>query len=133
MSLAAYKKSILIKNATSTAAYVEMEATDATLTLAGDVLDDTDFTSTGMRSRILGLRDWNISAPSNFNSTAAWHILVYGAWRNRRSLAIKYLSNGISGYKGNTVVETFTHTGDVGGLETLDISLQADGPLSTTT
>lgn len=132
MSLAGYQKSVLVKPSTaSSTAYTELPATSATLTLAGDVLDDTDIRSTGFRSRILGLRDWNIAAPSNFEpGNAAWST-VRSAWLTRSLVSVRYLPNGTAGYEGTAWVETFSHSGDVGGLETVDISLVAESQLST--
>lgn len=132
MSVPGYQKSVKIKNSTEgSSLFVELPATSANLNLAGDVLDDTDLTSTGFRSRILGLRDWSISAPSNFApANTAW-AKVRNAWLNRTLLTVQYLPDGTNGYQGTAWVETFSHSGDVGGLETVDISLVAESQLST--
>lgn len=133
MSQAAYQKKVLIgtTTASSTSDFDELPANSATLNLAGDVLDDTDFSSTGYRSRIIGLRDWNVSAPSyqDFSNTALG--TVRSAWFNRTRLKVRYLPDGSKGFEGEVQVESYNLSGDVGGLESVDISLQADGALST--
>ena len=132
MSLAGYTKDVRIKTtAGSSTTFNTLPATSATLTLAGDALDDTDITSTGFRSRIIGLQDWNISAPSNFESTNQAFIDVRTAFFARTRLTVQYLPNGVVGFEGACFVETFSHSGDVGGLETVDITLVADTQLTT--
>lgn len=132
MSLAGYTKDVRIRLTTgASTAFVTLPATSATLTLAGDALDDTDITSTGFRSRIIGLLDWNISAPSNFESTNTAFVNVRTAFFNRQNVDIQYLPDGTLGYEGTGWVETFSHSGDVGGLETVDITLVAESQLST--
>ena len=131
MSVPGYQKVVQVRVAGTTVAFEVMPATSASLNLAGDVLDDTDLTSTGMRSRILGLRDWSVSAPINFGSSVTAFATLRSAWLNRTKLEIQYLPDGTVGYSGNVWVETFSHSGDVGGLESVDVSLQAAGALST--
>lgn len=130
MSLPGYTKSVLIRTTGSTL-FTELPATSATLTLAGDALDDTDIRSTGFRSRIIGLLDWNIAAPSNFEPSNAAFTNVRTAFFARTKLVVRYLPDGTAGFEGNCYVETFSHSGDVGGLETVDISLVAESQLST--
>lgn len=131
MSQAGYQKTVQVRNAGSTVPFGVLPGTDASLALAGDVLDDTDFTSTGMRSRLVGLRDWSVSITSNYDIASTAFILVRDAWFNRTPIEVQYLPDGAKGYQGDAVVETFSHSGDVGGLESVDISLQAAAALST--
>lgn len=112
--------------------YYDLPATTASLNWAGDVLDDTDMaTNQGYRSRIYGLKDWNVSATSNWAPGQQGFDVLLDAWQNRTEVWVKYLPDGTdaSGFKGKAVVETFSLSGDVGGLETVEISLQAAGPL----
>lgn len=129
MSIAAYQKKILIKSTSSTT-WLELPATNATLNLESDALDDTDFTSTGFRSRIIGLRDWSISVPSNYDPSNAAIVAARQAWFNRTKLDIRYLPDGTNGFQGNGYVDNFTLSGDVGGLETNDINIVPDGALA---
>lgn len=136
MSQAAYQKSVLVGTTTlsstdGTTAFDEVPGNSATLNLAGDVLDDTDFTSTGFRSRVIGLRDWNISVPSWQDGSNTALSTIRSAWFNRTRLTVRYLPDGSKGFHGEVQVESYNLSGDVGSLESVDISLQADGALST--
>ena len=135
MAIAGYTKGVLIKPVASTesTAYRAFPATSATLTLAGDVLDPTTLLSTGFRSRILVLRDWSIAIPSLFESTnTAWGT-VRSWWLNRTKVDVRYLpvESSTKGFEGVAWVETFSFSGDVGGLETVDVNLVAESQLST--
>jgi hypothetical protein len=130
MSIPGYQKDVLIATS-STASYTQPPATSATLTLAGDVLDDTTIQSTGFRSRLIGLRDWSISIPSLFESTNTAFGQIRSAWFNRTTLSVQYLPDGTNGFLGTVYVETFSHSGDVGGIESVDINLVAESQLST--
>lgn len=130
MAQAAYQKSVSIKTTASTA-YVALPANAASLTLAGDILDDTDFSSTGYRSRILGLRDWSISGTINYDDSSVVVGTLRSAWLNRTRLDVRYLPNGTQGFSGQVQVESLDLSGDVGSLESMDFSCQADGALST--
>ncbi len=131
MSLAGYTKKVQLHKTTGSTVFVVMPAVSATLTLAGDALDDTDITSTGFRSRIIGLMDWNIAIPSNFESTNTAFTNVRSAFFARQLITVQYLPDGVNGFVGEAFVETFSHSGDVGGLETVDITLVADSQLTT--
>lgn len=135
MGTAAYKKEVLIATS-STGTWNPLPATSADLSQEGTVLDDTDFTSSGTRSRILGLLDWNISATANLSSGGNQAVTdIKNARLNRDNIHVRYLPMGSSlsslGYEGEAVVENFSLAGGVDDLETVDISLQADGGLSS--
>jgi len=131
MSQNAYEKKVNIKT-TGSSTYTELKGTSATLNLAGDMLDDTEFSSTGYRSRVRGLKDYSVSVSCNYTSTASWYSILRSAWINGTKLDLQYLPNGSKGFAGRVIVETFTHAGDVGSLETVDVSLQAAGVALTT-
>ena len=131
MSTPAYQKTVRVRLTTGTTAFVNFPGTNATLNLAGDVLDDTDFLSTGYRSNILGLRDWSVDITSNFQTTNTAFATVRNAWLTRLKVTVQYLPNGLIGYQGDAFVETFSHSGDVGGLETVDITLVTASALTT--
>jgi predicted secreted protein len=130
MSIAAFNKVVTIRSTTSSTNH-ELPATNATLTLAGDLLDDTDMSSTGFRSKTIGLQDWSLAAPSNFDTSNVALTVARQAWQSRTRVLMRYLPNGTAGFQGIAFVETYTLSGDVGGLETVDINLQADSALST--
>lgn len=130
MTQPGFEKSVSVKTTASTT-YNILPGTSASLSMSGDVLDDTDFRSTGWRSRARGLKDWSVSATSNYEPANAGFAAVRTAWLNDNRVDVQYLPNGTNGYQGTAHIENFSHSGDVGGLEQVDISLQADGPLTT--
>jgi hypothetical protein len=140
MSQAGYEKKVKVADATeSPTNFLDLTAVSATLNHGGDVLDDTDManiSATGMRSRILGLRDWSISATLNYDTSVAGVVTVLrNAWLNRTQLEMQYLPDGTvgNGFQGLCFVETFNMSGDVGGLEQVELSLVADGDLVAAT
>ena len=145
MSKAAYQKKVRV-SADDGVTWLNLPATSPSIEIGGDVLDDTDLaTNAGYRSRCYGLHDWSASADSNYKtptgtaatdaaSGAAGLIAVRNAKLNRTELLFQYLPTGSdadgTGLQGKVLVETFSQSGEVGGLETNSISLQANGPLT---
>lgn len=141
---AAYLKKVEISDDDGVNWY-RLPATSPSIEVGGDVLDDTELaTNNGYRSRIYGLSDFSMSADSNFKpltgtsaddeaSGATALDKVVKAKLNRTPLRARYLPTGVpdaTGLQGDVVVETFSHSGDVGGLETVSISLQGNGALT---
>lgn len=131
-SIAGYTKKLQLKT-TGGSTYHDLPATSSNLNLAGEMLDDTTFNTTAYRSRCRGLLDYSISAPSMYSSTDIAIALARDALLAGSALDVRYLANGVAGYQGRVIVETFSQSGDVGGLETVDISLQATGSVALTT
>ena len=130
MAVAAYTKTIQLKT-TSATAYTAVEANTASFNLGGEMLDVTDFTSTGWTSRIRGLKDYS------FNLTLFWTTntevgTIRDALLNGTNLDLQYLVNGTKGYQGRVLVENFNPSGDVGGVETVDVTLQSNGTALST-
>lgn len=102
-----------------------------TLSQTADVLDDTDFTSTGFRSKNVGLFDVSLTLNSwEPLSTQFREILVASSTSARRGQPIVGEVNpgGSSLFaRGWFVVENDSLSGDVSGLEEASISLQIDG------
>jgi len=130
MSVAGFNKKVQVKT-TGASVYNNVPGNNASLNFAGEMLDDTTFNSTGLRSRIRGLKDFSISVTAIYSTTDTALNTIRDALFNDTTLNMKYLPNGTKGFSGNVKVESFSLSGDVGGLETIDISLQADGALST--
>lgn len=131
MGQAAYIKKIRISSDEST--WVEVPATSPSLDFSGDVLDDTDLEDNiGYRSRLLGLHDWSVSCDSNYKTGNGALDLIRSAKLNRTAIYVQYLPKGVveGGFQGECVVENFNLSGDVGGLETVSITLQGNGQLS---
>lgn len=133
MSQAAYTKTVEV-SADDGSTWLKLPATSPSMEIGGDVLDDTNLKSnSGYRSRILGLHDWNVQADSNYDAADTGLIAVRDAKLNRTALKVRYLPTGsadAAGLVGDCVVESFNLSGDVGGLETVSISLQANGALA---
>jgi hypothetical protein len=125
--------------------WYKLPATSPSLEIGGDLLDDTELaTNQGFRSRVHGLSDFSASADSVFKpltgnsgndaaSGAKGFDIVRTAKLNKTSILMRYLPTGAvdaNGLQGQVIVETFSHSGDVGGLETVSISLQGNGALS---
>jgi len=126
----------------------KLPATGPSMEIGGDVLDDTELaTNAGYRSRIHGLSDFSCSADCIFKplvggdgtadiaSGAKGLDILKQAKLSRTSVYIRYLPTGAvdaNGLKGKIIVETFNNAGDVGGLETVSISLVGNGALTAT-
>lgn len=131
MSQVGYQKTIQVKTTSSTA-YSAIEGINGSMNLARDVLDDTDFTSTGWRSKALGLKDYTTTISANYNTGNTAFTTLRAAFLAGTSLDFQYLPNGTAGFTGRVVVATFGLSGDVGGLESVDITLESDGTALTT-
>jgi len=143
---AAYVKKIEVRVPAGT--WYKLPATSPSLEIGGDVLDDTELaTNAGYRSRIHGLSDFSCSADSIFKplvggdgsadaaSGAKGLDVIKQAKLTRATIEVRYLPTGevdANGLKGNCIVETYNHSGDVGGLETVSISLVGNGALTAT-
>jgi len=145
MGQAAYNKKVRISS-DSGVTWLDLPATSPSMEIGGDVLDDTNLaTNEGYRSRCYGLNDWSASADSNYvkptgtpatdaTSGAAGLLAVRDAKMNRTTLLFRYLPTGDdndgTGLEGAVIVETYGAAGEVGGLETVSVSLQPNGPLA---
>ena len=145
MSIAAFQKSVQIKTTTTTesTAFVGggpgstdtgiLPANTATMTFGAELLDDTDFTSTGFRSRIRGLKDYSFTLTALWDATDSALPIVRSALFNDTTLDIRYLPDGVKGFQGQVKVSDMSHSGDVAGLETVDITFQATNQTDLTT
>lgn len=131
MSQVGYQKTISVKT-TAGSSYFAIEGINGSMNLARDVLDDTDFTSTGWRSKAVGLKDYTTTISANYNVSNTAFTDLRTAFLDGTSLDFKYLPNGTAGFAGRVVVATFSLSGDVGGLESVDVTLESDGTALTT-
>lgn len=94
------------------------------LTQTREMLDDTDYTSTGHRSRKPGLFDTNITV-SRWDSV---DLTYYNDLIGASAVVVEVRPGGSTTDvgRGYFLVESENHSGDVGGLESADISLQLD-------
>lgn len=129
MSQAAYEKSIEIGSSA-------LSLSDASLSRGREGIDATDFSQasiSGFETTKPGLMDWSISGSGFFNKTNAALIALESAWLAGTAVTAKYLPDGAAGTGGSALVESISFAGDMGGLETFEISLQADGARSAQT
>ena len=144
MSQAAFAKKVQVSDDNGVTWY-PLPGTTASLEIGGDLLDDTTFiNNAGARQRMYGLTDWSCSADCNMvaltgngatdNASGATALSkVRAAKLGKTGLKFRYLPTGAvdsMGLVGDVLVETCSFSGEVGGLETLSISLQADSPLA---
>jgi hypothetical protein len=131
MSQVGYEKSIQIKT-TVGSTWGALSANTSSLTLGAELLEDTDFISTGWRSRAQGLRDWNVTATIFWDASNTTLTLLRNSFLNATRIDVRYLPDGSNGYQGTAFIENFTNSGEVGGLETVDVSLQPATAAMTT-
>lgn len=109
----------------------ELPATTADFNAEGDALDDTDFRTEGSRSRIIGLIDWSVSGTLNWEPGVDGYDTIQDAFYNRKVIWVEYDPDGSGTHAlgGPVVVESFSQTGGVEDLETVDFSLLSNGEL----
>ena len=137
MAEAAYKKKVRVSNDVGVT-WLEVPTSSPSLTYGAEALDTTDLApgaSVGYRSRLLGLLDWSISCDSFYDPADAALTAIRGAMLSRTDILVQYLPEGtvVGGFQGSVVVETFSLSGEVAALETVAISLQANGALAAAT
>jgi len=130
MSIAGFNKKIQVKT-TAAGTFDDVPGNTGTLNFSGELLDDTTFNSTGFRSRLRGLKDYSLSVTAVFSVGDAALNTIRDALFNDTTLDMNYLPNGTNGFTGQVKVESFSLNGDVGGMETIDITMQAESALST--
>ena len=100
-------------------------ANNYSLNLSRDVLDNTDFTSTGYRSKAIGLKDAQLTIGrfDDITDNTIYDDLIAG------TPVVAEVRPGGTGDAGRGwfVLESESRAGDVASLETADISLQLDG------
>lgn len=145
MSQAAYKKDVIISLEEQDYTDLDVDdydslpsdtyplhATDANLNAENEELDDTDLVTGDARSRLMGLLDWSIDSTVNFDFDDDAFGLIREAFMDRTSVYAYYLPKGIDdpvGYGGEVASQSFGHSGDVGSLEEVDITLPSKGPM----
>lgn len=130
---AAYTKKIKV-SADGSTNWLDLPATSPSLEVGGDLIDDVELaTNQGYRTRIQGLHDFSVSAECNYSAGNPAIALCINAKLNRTPIFIDYLPSGTgASYKGQTVVESFSHAGDVSDKETISFQFQGDGALTYT-
>jgi len=131
MAQAGYTKKIYVK-ATASTAYSELPGTDATLNKTTDMLDATTFKSSGLRRRIYGIKDWNVSGSALLEASDAGLAVLRAAYANRTRVNVRYDESGAGTGEGGTgLLENFSQQSGVSDLENISFSIQGDGAIST--
>lgn len=144
MAQAAYKKVVAVAadNATAPAtknAWTPVPTASPSFDDGGDILDTTVCGLTdakAFRSRINGLSDVSSSMEVQWDTTRAALKIIHTAKSTRKPIWLMYLpdgADGTSGFQGKFVVESYNHSGDVGSLETVSVSLQGAGAVTAST
>ena len=132
MAIAAYTKKVQVSSDGVT--YYDVPATDASLETDDTILDDTIIgqTSPAYKSSLYGLKGWSVTMTILYDPSDNGFTTIRDAWLNNNTLYVKYLPNGTSGFSANkALVENFTISGDVDGLETVAVTLRGASALST--
>lgn len=109
----------------------DVPASSASLEHNGEILDDTEMaTNNGYRSRLLGIREVSMALTCVYNSSNTSLTNILAAWTNGTTVTMHYLPDGTNGFQGTFVVESFNLSGDVGGMEEVEVQLRAIGALS---
>lgn len=132
MAIAGYTKSVKVTPSTSSTTHSAIPASAASFDFGGEMLDDTDFSSTGYRSRLRGLKDYGMSITAFYSGSDTAISNMRSALISGVAIKFQYLPNGTAGFVGEVLVESFNNSGDVGGIETVEISLQSAGTALTT-
>mgnify|MGYP006428996583 CR=1 FL=1 len=106
-------------------------ANSFTLNQTADLLDDTDFSSTGFRSRKVGLHDISMSVSRYTPSSTAldfWKNYIGRAGSTEIVVEIQTETTGPFA-RGFFVLSQDSRSGDVGSLESEDIELSLEAPV----
>jgi hypothetical protein len=125
------KKVKIADTASSPTELITLPSVIASLVHGGIILDDRDLVSSEP-SVLLGLREWNIAVVMNQPSNTLLSLLMVN-WFNRIPLDVQYLPDGVDGFQGRALIESFNVNGEPGGLSQAVLLLTSDGPLQSTT
>jgi len=90
--------------------------------VSGTVLDDTVL-GEDMRSRLIGLIEWNVATTVLFDADDDIVGDLLDAFLDRDEIEMRYLNDGDTGFIGYVVIENFDMSGGVDELETVDVNL----------
>lgn len=126
---------------TTKAEWEELDCVNPNLTSTDEMLDTTGTASNdGNRSRIAGLSDWSFTTDIYFKTSSQEfydaQARLFTQKENKEPVWVRYLpfgddSTGLPVQYGRAMVESINFTGDVGGIDTISITLQSDGKLTS--
>lgn len=116
--------------------YYDLPAVDASISIEGDMLDDSDLTTLGQRSRKVGLKDWNAEGTIHMSTRKEMQIMLDSIF-NKTDFYLRYWPLGSSlsslGYKGSMKVESLEFYGTIEDKERVDFSFSASSAIKDAT
>lgn len=132
MAIAAYKKTVSVKT-TGSSVYTELHSDTSTLNFSATMLDDTDIFTTGMTSKIPGLKDYTLTGDVFYTTASGTALIIMrSALLAGTKLLFKYLPDGTHGFSGSGYVGSLNHSGAVAALEKVSFTLNSAGSALTT-
>ena len=92
-----------------------------------DLLDVTDFASTRLRQRIVGLRDFSGSLDGDLELTDAGYLRVKAAYAASVPIHVRVLADGTNGLQLPLAIESIDRSGSVEGTVEVSISFSNEG------
>lgn len=112
--------------------YTEIDGCNkATLKVAGEPLDTTDFKDTSAyRTRIIGLRNASLSLSLDYEATDTQQAALVTGLTAGTSVFLQYLGDGTNGFKGEAYITSISFDADVGGKSTAQVEAEFTGALT---
>lgn len=100
------------------------------LTLAGDTVEITDFSSTGWKAFLATLKSWTVTGECYWDETDGTQAALRGAVAGTAATIALLTGDGTKGYYGEAIVTSWAPGAAVGGVITASFALQGTGALS---
>lgn len=112
----------------ATGTYVVMDGIKSfDLSDGTDLLDTTDFASTRLRQRIVGLRDFSGSIDGDLELADPGYLRVKACYAAATPIHLRVLVDGTNGMQLPLAVESIDRSGSVDGLVEVSISFSNEG------
>jgi predicted secreted protein len=99
---------------------------------AANLIETTDFMDTsGARTRLLGLKDLNVSVSGDYEASDAGQARLRTNFAAGTTTYVRFLPNGTVGFKCATLVSEFKITGEVDGVIQFSATLLGNGAIGT--
>lgn len=99
---------------------------------SGNLLDITDFAdTTGAHSRILGLKDLQITVSGDYESADSPQALIRSSWAAGDTVYVRVLPNGSTGFKCACKVQDYSISSSVDGTVEFSATFMATGAIAS--
>lgn len=99
---------------------------------AANLLETTDFAdTTGARTRILGLKDLQVTVSGQYEAADTGQARLRTNWASGASVFVRFLPNGTAGFKCEMKVQDFKITASFDGVVEFSATLQGTGSIGT--